>query len=247
MKALVLVAGYGTRLYPLTLNKPKCLLEVGKRTILDRLIDNIAEVKTVDEVYVISNKRFYPDFLKWSKGRYFDRKMHVLDDGTASNETRLGALGDIELAIDSGRIADDLLIIFGDNVFDFSLAKFLDFAASKKELDAALSLYEVASLEMAKKYGIVSLGENQKIVEFTEKPKSPNSRLASAGIYYLPRKSIKLFREYIELGLPKDPPGNFIAWIVSNYNVYGFAFEGRWYDIGDKESLKKADEEYKKR
>jgi glucose-1-phosphate thymidylyltransferase len=247
LKAIVLVAGYGTRLYPLTLNKAKALLEVGARTILDRIFEKIELVKNCDKICIVTNDKFYGDFKTWAEASAYKKEIEVFNDETLTDETRLGALGDIEFAINKGSIEDDCLIIFGDNLFEFDLPEFFSFVNSKNDPDAAIALFDVKDLELAKKYGIAAVNNSGKITSMEEKPASPKSTLASTGVYYFPKKGIELLKKYIKLGLPKDPPGKFISWLVENHNVYGFIFKDGWYDIGDKKSLKEADEMYKRR
>jgi glucose-1-phosphate thymidylyltransferase len=244
MKAIILGAGYGTRLYPLTLNTPKALLRVGRQTILDRIIDKIESIKACSGVYLVTNDKFFPHFSDWERSRASSVSVAVINDGTVSNETRLGAIGDINLVLRKKGIDDDLCILGSDNLFEFDLDDFVTFGSSHI-VSSAVALFDVRDKKLARKYGICSIDENSKIVEFEEKPQAPKSTLAASAIYYIPREKIKRFYEYMATDLPKDAPGNFIRWLAREDTVFGFVMPGAWYDIGDIQSLKKADEEFK--
>lgn len=245
MKGLILAAGYGTRLYPLTLDRPKPLVKVGGRTILERLLKKIEKIKTCDEVYVVTNDKFHKMIFQWFQGRTFSVKIKVINDLTTSNETRLGAIGDINLVVEEERPLDDILIVAGDNLFEFDINDFVVFAREKEKFSVAL--FDVKDVKLARKYGIVRIDEDKGIADFQEKPAEPKSTLASTGIYYMPEVKIGMLREYIKTGKVKDAPGNFVKWIAENDKVFGYVFEQGWYDIGDKDSLAKADMEYRER
>jgi len=242
MKGLILAAGYGTRLYPLTLDRPKPLLEVGGKTIMGRLLAKLEQVASCDEVYVVTNAKFFEVINKWKEDKTFGFPVNVINDLTVSNEDRLGAIGDINLVLREKRPGDDLLIMAGDNLFEFEIGDFITFAQEKGHL--CIALFDVKDNVLARQYGIVSLDEGQKVVDFQEKPAEPRSTLASTGIYYLPAGKLQTFDEYMKTGNSKDAPGNFVKWMSENDKVYGFVFTDGWYDIGDKESLKNADMEY---
>jgi len=245
MKAIILVAGYGTRLYPLTLDKPKALLTVGGMTILDRIFGKLASLESCDAAYVISNHKFAPHFTAWAKDAEYRQAVRVMDDGSVSDAGRLGAIGEIDFFLNETGVEDDMLVIFGDNLFEFAMDDFFKFISGKgNSLDGAIALYDVSDIDLARRYGIVSLDKDRKIVDFQEKPANPKSTLASTGVYYLSKRCIGLLRGYLSSGLPKDPPGHFIKWLALNHNVYGFPFKDGWYDIGDKKSLGEADKVY---
>lgn len=245
MKGMILAAGYGTRLYPLTLDRPKPLVKVGGQTILERLIHKVEKLETCDEVYIVTNDKFYNMILEWLRGRSFSVKINVINDLTVSNEDRLGAIGDINLVLAKANPEDDILIMAGDNLFEFNIMDFVDFAEKKEKLSVAL--FDVKNIELAKKYGVVSLNSDQEIKGFQEKPSAPKSTLASTGIYYLPKTKLSLVGKYMKTDLVKDAPGNFVKWAVENNGVCGYVFTEGWYDIGDKDSLEKADIEYRQR
>ena len=248
MKIVVLAAGYGTRLYPLTLDTPKALLKVGGKAILERIMENAFSIKDADRAVIVSNDKFYKGFSEWVggvKGKPFmnGKAIEVLNDGTTSNETRLGAIGDIAFAIDRMKFDDDLLIMGSDNLFEFNLQDFTDFARSK-EKHAALAFYDIRDIKLAHLYGIGHVDKDGAVLDFQEKPKEPKSTLAATAIYYYPKEIVPLFKEYTDSGMSKDAPGNFIRWLISKQKVYGFVFTEKWYDIGDLKSFKIADKLY---
>jgi len=245
VKALILAAGYATRLYPLTIDKPKPLLEVGSKTITDRLVEKIGMVKTIDHVYIVTNQKFFPHFEKWAASARRGIKVGVVNDRTLTNETRLGAIGDMELVVREMKVNDDMLVLGGDNLFEFELSAFISFAQGKK--GAAVAVRDVGDFEEAKKYGIVMTDKADKVVEFAEKPEQPRSTLAALCVYYFPKETLKLLKEYLDKGLNKDAPGHYISWLSQNYRVYAYKTAGEWFDIGDKRLLELADDIYKKK
>ena len=236
MKALILAAGYATRLRPLTDTWAKELLPVGGRPIIDRIVDGIAEVPGVDEVHVVTNARKADGFRAWAEGR----DVIVHDDGTTSNEDRLGAIGDLQFVLDQAGLDDDLLVIAGDNLFDFSLPDFVSFWRGKGRA-SAVAVRDVGSLELAAQYGIVALGDDARVTDFVEKPADPPSTLAAIATYLFHRDHAALIRGYLAAGQPADQPGRFVAWLQQEEPVYGWVFDSTWYDIGNHEQLLEAD------
>jgi glucose-1-phosphate thymidylyltransferase len=247
MKLLILAAGYAVRLHPLTLNTPKPLLPIGGESMMDRILAKTVSVKKIDAIHVVSNRRFFQNFVEWKEKRTDASRIFLADDGTMTNDTRLGAIRDMELVVREASIDDDLLVIAGDNLFDLDIAAFLKFAESHND-GVSVALHEVGSLEAAKKFGVVRIDGKNLVTDFEEKPSSPKSTLISTGIYFFPREKVALLSEYVNLeGAKLDAPGHYIKWLSANGKVYGFPFSEKWYDIGDLESYKRADEEYKKR
>ena len=239
MKAIILAAGYATRLRPLTDSIPKQLLPVGGRPMLDWILDKLEEVEEIDGVHLVTNSRFAHDFEDWAAGRGGGVTVH--DDGTTSNEDRLGAIGDIRLAIErAGLAGDDLLVIAGDNLFEFSLADYVAFWRGKGRA-SAVALYDCGSLELASQYGVVEVDEDDRIVGFVEKPRDPQSTLVATATYLYHREHVPLVERYLAEGNPPDQPGNLIAWLHAREPVYGYRFAGAWFDIGDHEQLLEAD------
>lgn len=245
MKGLILAAGYGTRLYPLTLDRPKPLVKVGGKTILERLLRKLESLQTCDEVYIVTNDKFYGMIARWVRDRSFSFELKVINDMTTSNEDRLGAIGDINLVLGKEKPEDDVLIVAGDNLFEFDISDFVSKVSTVDKFGVAL--YDVKDGKLAQKYGIVSLDEKSHILDFQEKPLSPKSTLASTGIYFFPKAKLLMLDDYMQTGLAKDAPGNFVKWLSENEKVYGYVFDQGWYDIGDKNSLERADIEYREK
>jgi glucose-1-phosphate thymidylyltransferase len=238
MKAIVLAAGYATRLYPLTLTVAKPLLPVGGRPMLDHLLDRVGEAGGIDAVHVVTNGKFAASFDAWAAGR---EGVVVHNDGTTSEDDRLGAIGDIAFVVDAaGLTGDDLLVIAGDNLFDFSLADYVDWWRAKGEA-SAVALYDVGDLELAQRYGVVELGAGERVESFEEKPERPRSTLAATATYLYHRAHVPLVSRYLAEGNSPDQPGRFIAWLAGREPVYGYRVEGDWRDIGDAAQLLEAD------
>jgi glucose-1-phosphate thymidylyltransferase len=241
VKAIILAAGYATRLRPLTDTIPKQLLPVGGRPMVDWILEGIRSAG-IDDVHLATNGRFAGDFERWAKGK----NVHVHDDGTTSNETRLGAIGNIEFVRQQVALDDDLLVIAGDNLFDYSLADFVAFWRGKGDA-SAVAVYDVGDLELAKKYGVVDVDEDDRIVAFVEKPEHPRSTLAATATYLYAREHARLVESYLGEGNPPDQPGNFVAWLHQREPVYAYRFAGGWYDIGDPLQLLEADNHLRER
>ena len=241
MKCLILAAGYATRLYPLTENFPKPLLDVGGKTILDWLVDDIHTAGLVDEFVVISNHKFAHHFDKWAATKTM--KITVVDDGTDSNETRLGAVKDIQFAIDQLGLDDDMLVIAGDNVLDFSLTKFLAYA-KEKNTSCIMRYYEQSEKKLTK-CGVVEIDENDRIVSMEEKPAQPKSHWCCPPFYYYTQADAKLVAEGIAAGCGTDAPGSYIAWLCAQTPVFAMEMPGKRFDVGNLESYNKIKEEYK--
>ena len=240
MKCLILAAGYATRLYPLTENFPKPLLKVGDKTILDWLIDDIDTSNAVDEYIVISNHKFACHFNDWARNK--KQKITVVDDGTSTNETRLGAVKDIQFAIDTLSIDDDILVIAGDNVLDFSLTKFISYA-QKKESSCIMRYYEPEERKLLK-CGVVEIDGNDKVLSMTEKSPAPATHWCCPPFYYYTREDSKLIENGIKEGCGIDAPGSFAAWLSTQVSVYAMEMPGKRYDIGNLESYEKVKREY---
>ena len=238
MKAVILAAGYATRLRPLTDNLPKHLLPVGGRPMLDWILDRVREVGEIDAVHLVTNSRFAPDFAEWAA----PHGIVVHDDGTSSNDDRLGAVGDLQLVIEEAGLEDDeLLVLAGDNLFDFSLADYAAWWRAKPQPASAVPLHDVGDRELAKQYGIAETDRHDRIVNLLEKPSDPPSTLASTLIYFLAPEHVRLIGGYLGEGRSADNAGSFLSWLVAREPVYGYRFRGHWYDIGDHEQLLEAD------
>ena len=247
MNALILAAGYATRLYPLTLNKAKPLLEVGGKPIIEWLLDNLADVPGLGTVYIVTNAKFANDFQNWAnayQGQHPEMKIKIINDGSKSDDDKLGAIGDINLVLMRENLTDeDLLVIAGDNLFQQPLR---DFVNAAKHSAATVAVHNVGNLEAMKKYGTVTVDKNGAITNFEEKPKKPKSTLAAVALYYYSRNVLPLFTTYLAAGNNPDQPGLFLQWLYTRKPVNTFEIKGRWLDIGSKETLEEADRIFKK-
>ena len=241
MKCMILAAGYATRLYPLTENFPKPLLEVKEKTILDWLVDDIDTLGAVDEYVVISNHKYAHHFEKWAKKK--TQKITVVDDGTSTNETRLGAVKDIQYAIDTLGIRDDMLVIAGDNVLDFSLTRFVAYAM-QKQTSCIMRYYEPDGKKLLK-CGVVTVDENDLVLNMTEKSPTPATHWCTPPFYYYTKEDAGLVLKGIESGCGTDAPGSYIAWLCQRTAVHAMEMPGKRYDIGDIASYEKVKSEYR--
>ncbi len=241
MKCLILAAGYATRLYPLTENFPKPLLTVGEKSILDWLIDDIDTLGAVDEYVVISNHKFAHHFDAWAKGK--TQKITVVDDGTDSNETRLGAVKDIQFAIDRLGLDDEMLVIAGDNVLDFSLTKFISYA--KEKGTSCIMRYYEADEKKLHKCGVVEIDASDRILGMEEKPAEPKSHWCCPPFYFYTREDARLVPQGIAAGCGTDAPGSYIAWLASVVSVHAMEMPGQRYDIGNLESYETVQRTYR--
>jgi glucose-1-phosphate thymidylyltransferase len=241
MKALILAAGYATRLYPLTANTPKPLLKLKSRPIIDYIIDKVEQVGDVDQINIVSNNKFFHNFDEWltPKKSYAPARYNLINDGTNSADDRLGALGDIDLAIRRAQIDDDLLVVGGDNLFDFNLNDFVRFGYGNRPYHS-LCLYLPNSHVDLTKYGVARISECAQVLGFEEKPEMPKSNLIAACIYYIPREKLPLIGTYLAAGNHNDTPGSYMQWLVENDKVFGRICEGAWFDLGDFESISEA-------
>lgn len=251
MKAIILGAGYATRLRPLTENRAKPLLPVGGRPMIDYIYDKIAEVREIDTLHLVTNHKFADGFRAWAEAHRGKLPIEVHDDGTLSNEDRLGAIGDIKFTVEqAGLQGNDLLIVAGDNLFDFSLDEYVQFWRGKNEGGEAASciaLYECPDMELVKQYSIVELDSNERVLSFVEKPDNPTTNTVGIATYIYHRDHVPLIDRYLADGNSPDQPGKYIAWLHRQVPVYGYRFAGDWLDIGNKEQLLHADNQMRQR
>jgi glucose-1-phosphate thymidylyltransferase len=244
VKALLLAAGYATRLRPLTETIAKPLLPVGGRPMIDWIVDRIGEAGEIDSVHVVTNAVYASSFERWGADR---GGVAVYDDGTSSNEDRLGAIGDIRFALEQDGLAgDDLLVIAADNLFEFSLAEYIAFWRHKAA-GSAIAVQRLADPSLASLYGVVELDSDDRVVGLEEKPEHPRSDLVSTATYLFPSALPELIDRYLADGNPPDPPGRFLVWLMEREPVYGFRFAEEWLDIGDPGQLLEADNRYRAR
>ena len=241
MKCVILAAGYATRLYPLTENFPKPLLKVGEKTILDWLLEDIHTSGLVDEYIVISNHKFAQHFQAWADAHTLP--ITVVDDGTSTNETRLGAVCDIQFAIDQLKLDDDLLIIAGDNVLDFSLTHFIRYAKEKKT--SCVMRYFEADVKRLRKSGVSEIDANEALLSLEEKPAEPKSNWCTPPFYFYVRDDAKKIGQAIGEGCATDAPGSLLGWMCRNGVVYSMEMPGSRYDIGNLESYEAVQKNYR--
>jgi len=244
VKALILAAGYATRLYPLTKKYPKPLLEVKGRPIIDYIIDKLGSLRGINEIYVVTNNKFIPDFRKWAKTVDSPKKITLVNDLSKSNQDRLGAIGDVDFVISQKKIREDLLVVGGDNLFNGSLKIFL--AAAKRNIaSVSLGLYRLKHKKDASRYGVVQLDKSKRVIGFKEKPRHPQSNLVAMCLYYIPKNHLNLINLYLQDGKRKtDATGSYIAWLKDRADVYGCIFSGSWFDIGDYKYLNVAKDKF---
>jgi glucose-1-phosphate thymidylyltransferase len=237
VKAVVLAGGYATRLYPLTRDRPKHLLEVGGRPIIELLLERLP-LDELDAVYVVTNAKFAERFREWSAS--YPADVVVLDDGTTSEDDRLGAIGDLQLAIESEGLDDDLIVAAGDSIFTDRLD---DFARFGQERDAAaIAVYDIGDLEEMKRLSSIGVDEDSRLVTFEEKPANPESTLAGIALYFYPRAVLPLVGRYLSEGNNPDQPGRLIGWLYERTPVYAWRVPGQWFDIGTPETLAEAEQ-----
>ncbi|MBW2971727.1 nucleotidyltransferase family protein [Candidatus Woesearchaeota archaeon] len=246
MKAIILAAGYATRLYPLTLNTPKPLLEVGKKKMVEHIIHKLEEIDEIDEIHIVTNEKYYNNFVEWRKSFPCTRNIRVHNDGTKNNDDRLGALGDLHFTIQKGNIDDDVIVVGGDNLFDFSLLGMVSlFRAKKAPVVAARDLGDRSLL--AKKFGTIEPDKNNKILTFEEKPEEPKSSLAATAIYLYTAEDISELEKMKAAGNMPDNSGEFIVHLMKMKDTYCYPFSEHWYDVGGHEQLEEAREIFGKR
>ncbi len=241
MKAIILAAGYATRLYPLTLNKPKPLLPVAGKPIIEYILEKLALIEEIDKIYVVTNQKFITHFERWKEKFKISKEIKVLNDNTLSDEDKLGAIGDLKFVIEKEKLNDDLFVVGGDNLFQFDLLKFIDFFKKK---GTVVALRDVKDKELAKKYGIVKLDTDSRIINFQEKPVAPTTTLAAICMYLFSQAELKQVKEYLKEGNNPDAPGYYIQWLHKKTAVYGFIFSEKWYDIGDLTQYKQANSSF---
>jgi glucose-1-phosphate thymidylyltransferase len=241
MQAIVLAAGYATRLRPLTETRAKPLLPLAGRLLIDYVCDKIDAVDDVEGLQVVTNARFGPAFRQWAEARRGRLRPVVCDDGTSTNETRLGAIGDIQFTIEhGGLVGQDLLVVAGDNLFDFSLADFAAFWRARGD-GSCIAVYECPDPRLVSQYSVVEVGPGDRVLSFVEKPREPKSNLVGIATYLYRGEHAAMIPRYLAEGNSPDAPGNLVAWLVPRVPVYAYAFRGEWVDIGDKEQLLEAD------
>lgn len=242
MKAIILAAGYATRLYPLTINTPKALLTIGKETILDFIVNEIKTISDVDEILIVTNDRFYEQFCKWSTN-VNDISIKVINDNTTDDSNKLGAIGDIQYVIDKENIEDDVLIMASDNIFTFKLIDFFnEFKAKNKDM---ILVSEIENKEDLKRMANVVMNDEGKVTNLVEKPSEPISNIAAYALHCYTKETVPMIKEYLEQGNNPDAPGFFPAWLYKQKDLYGYKLNGEFYDIGTPKAYAEIQELFK--
>ena len=241
MKILILAAGYAVRLQPLTLNKPKPLLEVAGKPMIEHVLDNIAPIPGIDRVYVVTNNKFAGQFQAWAD-HYRATKSRldftIINDGSTSDADKLGAIGDLHHVLVRENVDDDLIVVAGDNLFSQSLEDFGTFCRSKNT--PVLAVYDVGNLEEIKKYNAITMDGTGRITFFEEKPKQPQSTMTGIALYFYPRASLPLIHQYVAEGQNPDQPGRLVQWMYPQTEFQTWPVPGLWFDVGSKEMLDEA-------
>ena len=245
MKALILAAGYGTRLAAIIKDTPKALIEIQGQPLINYILERVEPLEGLNEILIVTNDKFFGHFEKWAAEyqKHCRDPISLINDGTKENEKRLGSVGDMAFVIKETRITEDLFVIGGDNLFDYSLEDFVNFAATKPKA-VTIGLYDVGNHESAKSFGVVTLDAQKRVVDFQEKPENPQSTLIAMCCYYFPKKTLGTIQQYLGASNKTDRAGDYIKWLSEEIDVFGFKFSGKWYDIGNIESYQDAQKNF---
>ena len=242
MKNIVIAAGYATRLGELTRNFPKPLLKIGKSTILGRMLDDIDRIPEIDEHIVVTNHKFAPIFEAWKQEQHYQKPVTIIDDGTETNDTRLGAVCDLLLAIDRQALDDDLLVVAADNLLFFSFQEFVDFANEKQT--SCIMCHEQPSIEKLQRTGVIVVDDHMRVLNMEEKPRQPKSHWAVPPFYIYLRKDLELIRHSVANGCGKDAPGNLAHYMVEHTTMHAWPMTAGRFDIGSLDTYYEAVEKY---
>ncbi len=245
MKVLILAAGYATRLYPLTLTQPKPLLHVAGKPMIEYVLDNLAPIGDLTRIYVVTNAKFTQAFQKWADGYQSNKaklNFTIVNDHSTDDSNKLGAIGDLHFVLTQENVDDDLIVVAGDNLFSQKLEQFGKFCREKNA--PVLGVYDVGSTEQVKKYSGINIDGEGRITSFEEKPKNPTSTLTGIALYYYPKHTLPLIKQYIAEGNNPDQPGHLVQWMYQRTPFYTWIVPGLWYDIGSKETLEEANRIY---
>ncbi len=247
MDAIVLAGGFAKRLWPLTKELPKPLLPVAGKPIIEYILENLDGIEDLDKIYISINQKFEPHFKEWSKGVKLGKELEIVVEPATCENDKMGAVGALGFLIRQKEICSDLLVVAGDNLFDFDIKKFI---TGKDNGFPVVALYDMEKKErIKKKYGVVVLDEKNMIKELHEKPEKPVSTIISTGCYFFPKKAVEMIHEYLSVGNNPDAPGFFISWLTKRLAVQGFVFDGesKWFDIGSVESYEEAKKIYEEK
>lgn len=245
MKTIILCAGYATRLYPLTENKAKPLLPINNKPLIEHIIEKVKKIPEANEIIIISNDKFFEDFQQWQKAFQSRIPIKILNDNSTSNENRLGALKDLSLVLKTQNLKEELLVLAGDNLLDFSLPDF--YQEFKKQNQTLIAVYDIKDIEKVKnKHGVAVTNSENRVTEFQEKPENPQSTLKSICCYLFPPSIKAQLSQYLnQRTIDSDATGFFLEWLVNQTPVYAHKLQGNVYDIGDLESYEMVQEMFK--
>ncbi len=244
MKNIVIAAGYATRLGELTRNFPKPLLKIGKSTILGRMLDDIDRINLIDEHIIVTNHKFAPIFEEWKSQQHYTKPITIIDDGTETNETRLGAVCDLLLAMERCHVDDDMLVVAADNLLFFSFQEFVDFAKEKQT--SCIMCHEQPSIEKLQRTGVIVVDEQMRVLNMEEKPREPKSHWAVPPFYIYQKADLELVRHAVENGCGKDAPGNLAHYMVERTVMHAWPMSAGRFDIGSLDTYYEAVEKYGK-
>lgn len=244
MKNIVIAAGYATRLGELTKNFPKPLLKIGENTILGRMLDDIDKIPEIDEHIIITNHKFAGIFEEWASKQSYMKPVTIVDDGTETNDTRLGAVCDLLFAMDKLKIDDDMLVVAADNILFFSFQEFVDFAKAKGT--SCIMCHEQPSIEKLQRTGVIVLDDSDKVLNMEEKPQEPKSHWAVPPFYIYLKKDLDKVRHSVDNGCGKDAPGNLAHYMVEQVEMHAWKMTAGRFDIGSLDTYKEACEKFGK-
>lgn len=241
MKVIILAAGYATRLYPMTLTRPKPLLPVAGKPMIDYVMDNLSTIEGIECVYVVTNAKFAGQFQEWANGKEREAPkigFTIVNDGSTDDSNKLGAIGDLHFVLQQEHIDDDLIVVAGDNLFSHPLTEFGRYCRSRQA--PVLAVYDVGNLDDIRKYNAITIDGDRRITFFEEKPQNPSSTITGIALYYYPRSILPMIRQYVAEGNNPDQPGRLVQWLYPRTPFYTWTVPGLWYDIGSKETLEEA-------
>ena len=247
MKNIVLAAGYATRLGELAKNFPKPLLKIGNSTILGRMLDDIDAIDDITEHIIVTNHKFAPIFEQWATEQHYSKPITIIDDGTETNDTRLGAVNDLLLVLNTPSMRENpegILVVAADNLLFFSFREFIDFAKQKDT--SCIMCHEQPSLEKLQRTGVAELDSNNKVLGIEEKPQNPKSHWAVPPFYIYLKNDLELVRHSVENGCGKDAPGNLAHYMVEHTTMHAWQMTAGRFDIGSLDTYREAVEKYGK-
>lgn len=247
MKLIILGAGYATRLYPLTLDQPKPLLDVAGKPMIEHVLDNLKPITDIDHIYIVTNARYAGHFEAWAdeyRTAHVGARIAIINDLSTDDSNKLGAIGDMNLVLTEAQIDDDIIVVAGDNLFSNRLEKFGEFCRACAA--PVLGVYDVGNLDEIKKYNAIEIDDADRITFFEEKPAHPKSTLTGIALYYYPKWALPLIRQYLAEGNHADQPGLLVQWLYPRTPFFVWRVPGIWYDVGSKETLLEANRIFSK-